>query len=866
MRQLFTLLIALVLTNFSIGQNTESKGTKEISCEITSLNFFQSGANNTLNFTILASGTSGDSLAMTFPVGVTPITGSEIVGQVGDWNEEILNGVDGQVISWGGIFEQSPGYQGGIRPDELYEFWIEVDIDASITDSFEIGFFIDAAGFDTGNFEGTVVVNGVPSAPDLVPNILSVVERCYKMPLNHAVFSPEGQVQNIGEELTEATNFNLTVGTSYDENLPISVPMGTDVIEDFTFPLLTITETGTIDFTYTANAADDAFPENGTIVKSIEITDSVLSIHNGDVIGGTGNGIPGGVSANVFTVTTEDVLTAVSFYLSNCQTGDNTVCARVYEFDGEPGDLIAQTNDVQITSSNTTYTGVFPAQVTLEPGQYLIGIVDGNQFLGLATTSTPYIDHSCWGYSVDSDSWHDQTGGNYANTYAMEAIFGTYQAPDFDVSIEELTLPNYALVGDVDITGIIKNMGGEILTSIDIEYTVNGGSAVSETLSGLSIASLATYDFTLSTPANLTSSEPYEISVHISNGNGLGPDSNPDNDDISTTISTVEYIPTKTVLIEEGTGTWCGWCVRGHVYMDYMAEEFPDSFIGIASHNSDPMTVPAYDSGLAPILQGFPNAYVGRSIIADPLDMEDAYHIEKEVIAPVALTIQNKTYNENTRQLSFTLVAEFVASVSNFRFNAVIVEDEVTGTGSAWNQSNSYSGGTTEMGGYENLPDPVPAEDMVYQDVARDILGGFVGTPSSLPATISAGETHSYEYTTTIDENWDINHIEVVGMVINMNNGKVENACKTELIIGMTELQTSHELSVYPNPATDVVRICALEEMKHLQIFNATGQLVLEQKTSGLDSKINISKYESGYYFIKVYTLNKIIVKKIIIR
>lgn len=74
-----------------------------------------------------------------------------------------------------------------------------------------------------------------------------------------------------------------------------------------------------------------------------------------------------------------------------------------------------------------------------------------------------------------------------------------------------------------------------------------------------------------------------------------------------------------------------------------------------------------------------------------------------------------------------------------------------------------------------------------------------------------------------------------------------------------------HELSVYPNPAKDYIIISSLEDINNIQIYNATGQLILEQKANGLQNRLNVSKYEIGYYFIKVYTLNKVIIRKIII-
>ena len=60
-------------------------------------------------------------------------------------------------------------------------------------------------------------------------------------------------------------------------------------------------------------------------------------------------------------------------------------------------------------------------------------------------------------------------------------------------------------------------------------------------------------------------------------------------------------------LIEEYTGTWCGWCPRGFTGMEMLRETFGEDFIGVAIHNQDPMavlTTSQYPSNI----QGFPSA------------------------------------------------------------------------------------------------------------------------------------------------------------------------------------------------------------------------------------------------------------------
>ena len=86
------------------------------------------------------------------------------------------------------------------------------------------------------------------------------------------------------------------------------------------------------------------------------------------------------------------------------------------------------------------------------------------------------------------------------------------------------------------------------------------------------------------------------LTFTISNVNGAGADGDA-NDNVGTiNINPIVPAAGKMVVSEEGTGTWCGWCVRGAVYMDLMAAKYSNYWAGIAVHNGDPMVVATYDS------------------------------------------------------------------------------------------------------------------------------------------------------------------------------------------------------------------------------------------------------------------------------
>lgn len=75
--------------------------------------------------------------------------------------------------------------------------------------------------------------------------------------------------------------------------------------------------------------------------------------------------------------------------------------------------------------------------------------------------------------------------------------------PSEDVAITEITTADLHVQNSaVSVEGIISNVGGTAVTSLTVNYTVNGGPVVSQPLSGLNIPPFTTSNFTMSTTFN----------------------------------------------------------------------------------------------------------------------------------------------------------------------------------------------------------------------------------------------------------------------------------------------------------------------------------------------------------------------------
>lgn len=453
-----------------------------------------------------------------------------------------------------------------------------------------------------------------------------------------------------------------------------------------------------------------------------------------------------------------------------------------------------------------------------------------------------------------------------------------YAPSTLDAALTQLQLPSYMVVNDSqNISGTVKNMGAEIITSFEIAYTVNGGPAVIYPETGLNLALGDTYDFTDSIPLVFEDPGTYHVVVNVQNVNN-SIDNNPVNDTLDGYIAVVPWFPSRKVFAEEATGTWCGWCVRGICNMDYMQETYPDTWIGVSIHNNDPMVYAPWDEAIPNIIPGFtgfPSGIIDRTgnVPLDPLDFESEYLKRIQDISPATVGIVNFHWEPETRNVSFDVESEFVLDVTDeLRFAAVIVEDSVWGTDSGYDQQNEYSGGGNGvMCGFENLPSTVPAAQMHYDYVGRVILDTPYGTPGSIPTPALAGQTYSHSYTYTIPTDWEWNKLRFVGLLINNTTGAILNANDQVIWMGSGEMNGEISMNIYPNPFIEKTNVAFTIDQPSkisLCITDLLGRQVTSLAPKNYAAgphviSIDGSSFANGCYLVRLTVGDKVYTHKI---
>lgn len=419
---------------------------------------------------------------------------------------------------------------------------------------------------------------------------------------------------------------------------------------------------------------------------------------------------------------------------------------------------------------------------------------------------------------------------------------------DIEVGVDKTLTADRLLPGlllteePLKLQGVIRNTGAETLRAISVELSIDGRDfrlsvPQADLAAGAEQAVELTTDFCVSSPGVY----PYTLSVK---GGGEAIERKGE-----------LYVTRRNILVEEGKGTWCGFCPRGTVAMKNMSEKYPDQFIGVAVHvGKDPMALPGYSvTG-----SSYPVCIVNRldKFQGDPARMEE-FFLEARKSRPKAAIFGNASYAPESNEISISSSVVFDATQDDSAFGIcyILKENDVHVAHPDYNQKNSYSYGDVVMGGYENLSDPVPASQMWYQEVARFQARGHEGLERSIPAYITGGEPISNDYTFRVPDNvLDISKTQLVGLVVDSRDGEVLNAsvipiAGTSAIVGITDdneiriAWTGDTLEVIADSAVEEIVVCTIDGMTlaHAEHCEA----------------LSVSEAPKGLYIIRVKANNK---------
>jgi hypothetical protein len=86
------------------------------------------------------------------------------------------------------------------------------------------------------------------------------------------------------------------------------------------------------------------------------------------------------------------------------------------------------------------------------------------------------------------------------------------------------------------------------------------------------------------------------------------------------------------------------------------------------------------------------------------------------------------------------------------------------------------------------------------------------------------------------------------------------------VIVGVDENPTGEYIMVYPNPATDLLRISnTTGNISHITLTNAIGQIVVNEVVNAPNVKVDVSNLPTGVYFANIETAKGTATQKVIV-
>ena len=447
---------------------------------------------------------------------------------------------------------------------------------------------------------------------------------------------------------------------------------------------------------------------------------------------------------------------------------------------------------------------------------------------------------------------------------------------------------DYFVTGsNVTFSGTMQNMSPSAISSYQVSYSVDGGTPVTCTITA-SVASMATNNFTCTTPYTVPTTGVHNVSMWVTEAG----DPVLTNDTMATTVVGVAFMPTKRLMFEEPTGSWCGYCVRGIVFMDslYHSHGGAVSLCSVHDYNGyDPMAeentqTKDYDTYMQGKISGFPSLVVDRSLVDDPSNAIVDYLAMKDNFGFADMTI-TPTFG-TTITVSGT-VTPALDLTGDYRVELILTEDYVHGTTSGWSQHNYYAVDVNNQplaGAGYNFQDSTSG-GVVSGDAPMYLYFHFVdrytvpdmssspnGLASSLPTTMTAGTAYNYSFaavTPTGTQAWNVNQMTAIVVLIDNNSssptyGQILNSInmKNPMSLGVSNVAAGiNGLQVYPNPATDMAHARFELNVAGKVTFNVTdilGRVVMsntEDMTAG-GQQVNFStaNFAAGVYNVTVTT------------
>lgn len=427
----------------------------------------------------------------------------------------------------------------------------------------------------------------------------------------------------------------------------------------------------------------------------------------------------------------------------------------------------------------------------------------------------------------------------------------------FNAAINDLKFEKYPLINSPSpISFDLLNTGAQTLHSVDFKLVV-GNKEIFFTKPDLNLNYLDKFNFTPDVTMEHAKAEKLWIELTILSINGEAVSNNLH----QFAVHFLQNPWKRKMIAEDMTSTHCSYCPKGIFYKNEINASSAEDIITISVHNGDIMTNAEYENGINDISEfnNFPKVVINRINTIDPGNLLTAVNnFRDNNFAPVKM---NTSASKSGRNIFIETQVIFNTSFidDDLRVMVSLAEDSVKGNSFSYDQSNIYSGGGLgNLGGFEDLPDPIPYEDIAYNHVARALPFGFEGKNDFLNLNYEYGDEALFAFEVFIDSHYVLENTKVIIMIADAN-GEIINAEQINLnLVSTSIIDNNKNIITSPNPTNGWCEIKADINIQYnntsLSIFDSKGQLLREFKM--YDHMVDLSDFPAGLYYFKIQNLS----------
>ena len=487
------------------------------------------------------------------------------------------------------------------------------------------------------------------------------------------------------------------------------------------------------------------------------------------------------------------------------------------------------------------------------------GLNDNPVLLSVTEEQETWVDHSVdlsayAGQTIYIGFWQ-YTSGGYALCLDDIKVSNPVSLDASVVSLDggDLYLPNTNIL----ISGEITNGGTSTLNSFNINWNVDGGSAQTEYISGLNIASQESYQFIHSASWTPSSNGTYYLKVWTDGVNIYG-----DDFALNDTITKVIYVndfPRK-VLMEEFTNASCPPCadqnpayddlifqniaankvtaIKYHVGwpgIDPMNDENPDQAEDrVAYYGVYGVPFATTDGGIEPACSTY---WTGAPICVEQNDIDSLVSIPSIFEINTGTSSDGSNYIMNTK-----ITAKTDIPANSFTAHVVLLEDSI--------DYGSAPGTNGEIVFYQVMRRMFPTSDGVLLDA------------------LSNGQSTILNYSTPIESYYNESNLRVLVFIQKEDGKKIYQSDVTDASLA-TAVQNvaSPDLEIYPNPVSNFITISSKQNSDGIiSIVNSLGVEIFSVRYRELTvpNHINVSDFSPGVYFLQLKTKDNLFIRKLV--